>query len=81
MTSFDNENPVFSAAAPAQEAESPNKPEETVEAHTTVEEGAVSHEPTPVAVAPVKVRRPTARAGESSAAAAPAPRARPCGGN
>ena len=30
MTSFENENPVSSAAAaPAQEAESPNKPEES----------------------------------------------------
>ena len=41
MTSFDNENPVSSAAtAPAQEAESPNKPEETIAAEASVSEAA-----------------------------------------
>jgi small subunit ribosomal protein S1 len=57
MTSFDNENPVSSAAAPAQEADSPNKPEETaaVEVHESGKDVALLHEPEPVAVAPVKV--------------------------
>src|SRR5271166_2637293 len=48
MTSFDNENPVSSAAAaPAQEAESPNNPEETAAAQTPV-----SAQETPVSPAP-----------------------------
>jgi small subunit ribosomal protein S1 len=48
MTSFDNENPVSSAAtAPAQEVESPNRPEETVAAETPAssEATAVVHAP------------------------------------
>jgi small subunit ribosomal protein S1 len=54
MTSFDNENPVSSAAAaPAQEAESPNKPEEKA----TAEEHASGHDPSVPQehVEPVKV--------------------------
>jgi len=48
MTSFDNENPVSSAAAaPAQEAESPNNPEETAAAQTPV-----SAQETPASPAP-----------------------------
>jgi small subunit ribosomal protein S1 len=56
MTSFDQENPVSStAAAPAQEAESPNKPEETAAAETPVS-GQDAPEPLePVAVEPLKV--------------------------
>src|SRR5580658_1906789 len=55
MTSFDNENPVSSAAAaPAQEIEPTNKPEETaaVESHPGGQATALAHEPAPVA--PVK---------------------------
>jgi len=49
MTSFDNENPVSSAAtAPAQEVESPNKPEETVAAETLARSEATAVVPAPV---------------------------------
>jgi small subunit ribosomal protein S1 len=53
MTSFENENPVSSAAAaPAQEAESPNKPEEkTSEVHADGQNASVPQEPAPVAQA------------------------------
>lgn len=55
MTSFDNENPVSSAAAaPAQEIESPNKPEEnTAEVHEGGGGTIVPQEP--AHAAPVKV--------------------------
>jgi small subunit ribosomal protein S1 len=56
MTSFDNENPVSSAAAaPAQETESPNKPEEkaTAEEHASDHDTSVPQEP--AHVEPVKV--------------------------
>ncbi len=56
MTSFDNENPVSSAAAaPAQEAEIPNKTEEhaTAEGHASGQDAPLPQEPAPVA--PVKV--------------------------
>ncbi|HKN23285.1 MAG TPA: 30S ribosomal protein S1 [Candidatus Acidoferrum sp.] len=56
MTSFDNENPVSSAAAaPAQEVESPNKPEEhgAAEAHSGGQDAPVTQEP--AHVEPVKV--------------------------
>jgi small subunit ribosomal protein S1 len=55
MTSFDNENPVSSAAtAPAQEVESPIQPEENAaaEAHASSVDGGAS---TPAAQAPVAV--------------------------
>jgi small subunit ribosomal protein S1 len=56
MTSFDQENPVSStAAAPAQEAESPNKPEETAAAEAPVSGQDASAPLEPVAVEPVKV--------------------------
>ncbi|HTZ49883.1 MAG TPA: 30S ribosomal protein S1 [Verrucomicrobiae bacterium] len=57
MTSFDNENPVSTAAAPAQEAENPNQPEEVKAAETaSAHDPGVSNEPTAStpAVAPVK---------------------------
>ncbi|HYA64052.1 MAG TPA: 30S ribosomal protein S1 [Candidatus Sulfotelmatobacter sp.] len=56
MTSFNNENPVSSpAAAPPQEAESPNKPEETVAAEVAPN-GAVASAPAePAPVEHVKV--------------------------
>ena len=51
MTSFDNENPVSSAAAaPAPETKSPNEPEETATA-----EAHVSHQEVPVAQEPAHV--------------------------
>jgi len=56
MTSFENENPVSSAAAaPAQEVESPTKPEENAaaEAHESGQRVGVSKEPTQAP--PVKV--------------------------
>ncbi|MGB9433706.1 MAG: 30S ribosomal protein S1, partial [Candidatus Acidiferrum sp.] len=56
MTSFENENPVSSAAAaPAQEAESPNKPEESAvaEVHASGQDTPVAQEPAPEE--PVKV--------------------------
>ncbi|MGC2767402.1 MAG: 30S ribosomal protein S1 [Candidatus Acidiferrum sp.] len=56
MTSFENENPVSSAAAaPAQEVESPTKPEENAaaEAHESGQSVGVSKEPTQAP--PVKV--------------------------
>ncbi|HXY00166.1 MAG TPA: 30S ribosomal protein S1 [Candidatus Limnocylindrales bacterium] len=61
MTSFDNENPVSSAAAaPAQEAESPNKTEEAVAAEVPVSENAT---PAPEAPAePVKAEEAHATA-------------------
>ena len=59
MTSFDNENPVSSAAAPAEEVESPNKPEETAAAEAPMSsQASMSPEPVspePVHVEPVKV--------------------------
>ena len=61
MTSFDNENPVSSAAAaPAQEAESPNKTEEAAAAEVPVSENAT---PAPEAPAePVKAEEAHATA-------------------
>ena len=56
MTSFDNKNPVFSAAAaPAQEAESPNKPEETAAAEAPVSGQDAPVSPEPAQMEPVKV--------------------------
>ena len=55
MTSFDNENPVSSAAAPAEEVESPNKPEETAAAEAPMSSQEAPMSPEPVPVEPVKV--------------------------
>ena len=68
MTSFDNENPVSSAAtAPAQEPDSPNKPEEITAAKAPANEGAA---PAPTATeAPVKAEEAHAAA-EASAKSA-----------
>jgi len=68
MTSFDNENPVSSAAtAPAQEPDSPNKPEEITAAEAPANEGAA---PAPTATeAPVKAEEAHAAA-EASAKSA-----------
>ena len=84
MTSFDNENPVSSAAAaPAQEAESPNKPEETAAAETPapandapapmgVEEPVKAEEAQPLAEAKVKTATADAEAAsEADAKTAP----------
>jgi small subunit ribosomal protein S1 len=59
MTSFENENPVSAAAAPAQENQSPKKPEEeAMEVHTDGQNAGVPQESAPVAhavpAAPVK---------------------------
>jgi small subunit ribosomal protein S1 len=56
MTSFDNENPVSSAAAaPAQETESPNKPEESAAAEAPASGQDVPALQEPVHAEPVKV--------------------------
>ncbi len=56
MTSFDDENPVSStAAAPAPEAESPNKPEETAAAEVPASDQEAPVSPEPVHAEPVKV--------------------------
>jgi small subunit ribosomal protein S1 len=50
MTSFENENPVSAAAAPAQENQSPKKPEEeATEVHTDGQNAGVPQESAPVA--------------------------------
>jgi len=70
MTSFDNENPVSStAAAPAPEVETPNKPEEVNAAEAPAGESHVSPLENAPAAAPVKAEEAhaTAEAGAKAA--------------
>jgi small subunit ribosomal protein S1 len=72
MTSFENENPVSSAAAaPAQEVESPTKPEENAvaEAHESGQSVAVSKEPTQAPPVKVEEAHAVAEAHAQTAAA------------
>ena len=69
MTSFDNENPVSSAAAaPAQEVETPNKPEETKAAEAPAGESHAAAAAVPAAV-PVKADEAHASAEENAKSA------------
>jgi small subunit ribosomal protein S1 len=73
MTSFDNENPVAStAAAPAPEAESPNKPEETPAAEAPVSGEAIAAPKEPVHVEPGEAHKAAEAHAQTAAADAEA---------